>query len=209
MTPSALTLVTAPDQEPVSLEEALAFLRVSNREEATLVQGLITLAREEVEKYTGRALFTQTWRHVQPNWPTGPAEGPPRPANALPTIILDRPPLASITHVKYYAEGAAVLSTLASTAYLVITDYKPGLLVFIDETSLPDLEDRPDAVQITYVAGAAAIESVPAGLRQAMLLVLSHFYENRQFLNIGNIVNELPISLRHLLETYRVGGWVG
>lgn len=57
-------LLAGPAQEPVSLAEARAFLRLDGDAEDALVQTLVTAARLHVEAITARAMIAQTWRLV-------------------------------------------------------------------------------------------------------------------------------------------------
>lgn len=41
---------------------------------------------------------------------------------------------------------------------------------------------------------------VPGGIRAAVLLLVAHLYENREAVNVGNIVNEMPFGVRALLD---------
>ena len=62
-------LLTGPASEPVSLDDAKAFLASIPRDEDALVTSLITAARLHVESITGRALIAQSWRVVLDDWP--------------------------------------------------------------------------------------------------------------------------------------------
>ncbi len=53
-----LSIVTPPEIEPVSLEEAKLYLRVDTGDENELITSLIKAARIMVEKETHRALNT-------------------------------------------------------------------------------------------------------------------------------------------------------
>lgn len=55
-------LVTPPAVEPVTIEDARTFLRISTQSEDTILERLIKTARELVEAETGLALIDQTWR---------------------------------------------------------------------------------------------------------------------------------------------------
>lgn len=44
---------------------------------------------------------------------------------------------------------------------------------------------------------------MPQAIKQAMLLMIGHWYATREAVNIGNIVSELPIGARALLAPYR------
>lgn len=182
-------------EEPVTAEEAMAYLRVDDADEKANIEALITVARGMIEDFTGRALLTQTWKLVLDEWPGD-------------TIELARSPLASVTSVKYYPASGAAQATLSAATYHALTGPTPGQIVLKDEETWPDLAARPDAVEVIFVAGNTSTEAVPAVLRHAVLFAVSHLYENRTPVNIGNIVNELPFSLKHMLESYRVGGWV-
>ena len=200
---SAAVRIIDATSEPVSLSEAQAWLRVDSQDDATEITTLITTARQIVEDFTGRALLTQTWRLVASEWPEG------RFAGVENVVQLPRSPLASVTSVKYDPENGGVQATFASSNYHVVTALTPGAIVLADGASWPDLAVRPDAVEVNFTAGEASAATVPAGLRHAVLLVLAHLYELRSSVNVGNIVNELPFSLRHLLESHRVEGWCG
>jgi uncharacterized phiE125 gp8 family phage protein len=200
---SAAVRITDATSEPVTLAEAQAWLRVDSQDDASEITSLITTARQIVEDFTGQALLTQTWRLVASEWPAETFAGVGN------VIRLPRSPLASVTSVKYYPEGGGAQATFASTNYHVVTVITPGAVVLADGASWPDLAVRPDAVEVNFTAGATTAAEISAGLKHAVLLVLAHLYELRSPVNVGNIVNELPFSLRHLLESHRVEGWVG
>ncbi|UXN73457.1 hypothetical protein N8D56_21730 [Devosia sp. A8/3-2] len=57
-------LLAGPAEEPVSLVEGKAFLKVDDAAEDALIATLIGAARLHVEGVTGRALLAQSWRVV-------------------------------------------------------------------------------------------------------------------------------------------------
>lgn len=188
------TLVNAPATEPVSSTEAKAFLRVTGTDEDTLITTLISTARQIVEKATGRALITQTWRLTMDAFPDSDR------------ISLERWPVATVASLKYYpADGSAQVTWTASGNYLVNAD--SGILSLVNGVSWPSTIRRPDAVQIEFTAGAANAAAVAEELKHSVLLVISHLYENRAAVSMAGAPNEIPYSLRHLLESQRVGGW--
>ena len=187
------TLITPPTQEPISVADAVGFLRSSgSAEESALIAAFISAARETVENFTGRSLLTTGWKVVADGWS----------GNAF---TLDRTPLVSVSAVKYYAEGATTLTTLDTSAYALITTTQPGQVLFMDEP--PALAERPDAVQIDFTAGAASPDLIPPTLIHAVRLLAQNYYDNRAAFAASS-VNEIPLGLRHLLESQRVGGWV-
>src|SRR5690606_34956771 len=62
-------LLAGPAEEPVSLAEARAFLRLDDTAEDGLVQTLIAAARLHIEGTTARAMLHQSWRLVLDAWP--------------------------------------------------------------------------------------------------------------------------------------------
>jgi uncharacterized phiE125 gp8 family phage protein len=85
-----------------------------------------------------------------------------------------RPPLQSITSIKYY-DTAEVEATFSSADYFVDTVSTPGRIV-LKWQSLADPTLR--AVVAVRCGGWTTAASVPARLRQAMLLLIGHWYEN-------------------------------
>jgi uncharacterized phiE125 gp8 family phage protein len=59
------------------------------------------------------------------------------------------------------------------------------------------------AVQVEFVAGYGGPELVPQPVMQAMRLLVGHWYENREAVNVGNIVNAYPMAVSMLLADYR------
>src|SRR5579872_6188209 len=80
-------LLTAPAVEPVSLDEAKAFLRVENTDDDDVIAALAAGARLHVEAQTRRALVTQSWRISADCWPLdGRLAVRPAPLQALDTV---------------------------------------------------------------------------------------------------------------------------
>jgi len=228
----SITSLSAPAIEPVSMDEAFAFCRVDNTDEAVILEGMIAAARETVENFTGRALISQQFVLTVPSWwaayRTGDRSGElltvgtnTQAANNIlawypnarrtdwNVIYLDRSPLLSVDSVKYY-DSSETLVTMDPSLYYVLLKGEPGAMVLKATSSWPDVFDRPDAVQITFTAGHGTVStSVPAVLRSAVLLFVKHLYDNRDAFTIGNgSAIELPWGIKHLLESKRVDGWV-
>jgi hypothetical protein len=44
---------------------------------------------------------------------------------------------------------------------------------------------------------------IPKGLKQAMLLILGHFYNNRESTVMGVTVTEIPLGYKYLISPYK------
>lgn len=179
-----LVQITPPTEEPVSLAEAKAWLRLDAADDDRLVLGLIATARAVVEQLYGRQLVTATWKLTLDRFPGGTsgweqvARGLSGWAGYLPALLLPRPPLQSVSHVKYL-DGAGVEQTLASTAYAVDAIQQPGRLALAYGQSWPVPLEAPGAVRITYVAGHGGAAQVPPDVKTALLMAVARLYERR------------------------------
>ncbi|MBB1493313.1 phage head-tail connector protein [Paracoccus sp. MC1854] len=169
-----LVLVVPPAAQPITLTEVKAQARVTHDDEDLLLQHYIDAATAWLDGPSGilgRCLVTQTWR-AELAAVTGPVQLP------FPDSTIDR---AVFTD----AEGGEL-------AYDVVLHDQPPLLRPSSGAG------RPAA--ITFTAGYGAPAEVPAAIRQAMLLLVTQWYEHRQITGTGNA---LPFAVEALLAPYR------
>jgi uncharacterized phiE125 gp8 family phage protein len=175
----------------VTAAEAKAHLRVDGTDEDTLIASLILTARLHVETALGLALITQSWRLLLDRWP--PEKD----------IELPLQPLQTIDAVRVLpAEGAATVIDPAN--YLADTASAPPRLV---RTGViwPQPGKAANGVEIDFTAGYGALAAdVPAPLRQALLLLVAHWYENREPITVGAPETIVPGPVSDLLGPYRV-----
>lgn len=208
-----LELVTAPSGDVVADSEVYDHLRLDTAGspaapvDATYVRTLRDVAvahLDGAEGVLGRALLTQTWRLHLDQFPEGSWRGWERDLAEV-AIVLPLPPLQSVTSISYVdADGQT--QTLASSQYQVVNRrQRPSFVVeAVNGSGWPGTEDRPQAVTVTFVAGYGAAADVPAPIRQAILLLTAQWYEQRQPIAVGAIVNTLPFAVDALLEPLRV-----
>lgn len=158
------TLVTAPESEPLTLGEAKKHLEIASSETAhdDQLSLLIQAAREQWEHDTDAAVLTQTWSVTLNDWGCD--------------IALPKRPLQSITSVTYYDTGNTQ-QTLATTVYSL--DAARRLVRLKYNQVWPAQADRWDAITVTYVAGYTSAALVPAVVKQAMLLLVGRYFEDR------------------------------
>ena len=102
----SIVLTTPPAQEPVSLADAKAHLRVDVADDDALITRLITGARSELERGLGRALITQSYTYLLDAWPSGFA------------VDLPIAPVQSVDQVRIYALDGA-FAVLPPGGYLL------------------------------------------------------------------------------------------
>jgi len=190
---TAKTIVTAPTIEPVTLNQAKAHLRVTGNDDNDYIESLIQMAREVTEDLTGRAIITQTWKAFYSDWPSDDF------------FKLPLPKLQSVTHVKYKGT-TGTQTTWASAEYIVDTDREPGRVSLDYNESWPSATLYPNLpIEIQFICGyGATAEDVPAALKQAMLLLINHFYQARSPIQYGGTVADVPWTYKQLLYNYRV-----
>lgn len=189
-----LKLITAAITEPVSLAEAKAHLRVTTPNDNTLIGNLIKAARQEVENYTNRALASQTFELIIDNFPKN-------------KIVLPMPPIESIAWIKY-KDCDGIETTMPSADYIFYNS-EPAIIVPDYGISWPSFNPYPvGAVEIRFVAGYKTTGNnasliIPEPIRQALLLIIGHLYENREAVVEGNKI-KIPMGAEYLLYPYRV-----
>jgi uncharacterized phiE125 gp8 family phage protein len=183
-----MTLVTAPASEPVLADMDLKnHLRLDGDEETETLELYIKAARQYVEEGTHRALITQTWRLTLDCWPDD-------------TVIkLPRPPLQSVTDIKYLDEDGTE-STWGSSNYIVDTD--GNRISLAANATWPTGSLYPvGAIRVTFVAGFGSDGSdVPEYLRQAIRLLAGHWYEHRETTLVGGIARDVPFAVKQLIR---------
>lgn len=181
---------TAPAEEPISLAEARAHLRVDHNNDDLLISGLIRAAREAAESLTGRALVTQQWRYTASAWTD--------------QITLSPAPLVSVEEFTYLdADGTR--QTLESSSYQVITDTLQGSVCPAYSASWPSARAEPGSICVKYTAGYGNASAVPQSIKVWMLLVIGTWYGQREGIVTGTIVSEIPRGFwEGLLDPYRI-----
>ncbi len=193
-----LSLVTPPTVEPVSLAEAKAHTNPCGSDDDGLLAGYILAARLHAENYIRGAIITQTWdAKYDHGWPMVWVRDYCRTRIELPLR-----PVQSVTSVSYVDDNGAT-QTLSGSLYTTHLDRPVPCIDRAYNQSWPSVRDVSDAITVRFVAGYLP-EKVPDGIRQAILLLIGHWYANRETVNIGNITSELPFTTQALLDPYRV-----
>ncbi len=187
----SLTMLSAPAVEPISVAEAKEHLRVDGTTEDTLISSLIMTSRLHIEAALSLALITQTWRQTLDRWPkSGQVHIPLRP-------------LQAVTEIRVY-DGNGGSAVMPSADYIVDVAGNPGRVV---PTGVvwPTPGQKAAGIEIAFTAGYGdAADDVPAPIRQALLLLVAHWFEHRDPVEIGTSGVAIPAAVSRLLKPYRL-----
>lgn len=191
----ALTLVTPPGAEPVSLAEAKEHLRITSAREDNLITTYLKAARQYIDGKDGvlnRALITQTWDWTLDAFPKNCGE----------SLRVPLPPLQSVTSIKYLdTQTPPVEQTWASTDYTVDAKTEPAWIAPAIGKVYPSTASVFNAITVRFVAGYGTLATdVPEPMRLAIKAAVAYFSEHR------DEGSEMPGWMWYLLAPYRVPG---
>lgn len=181
------TTTTQTYADALSLADVKAWLKVETTADDDLIGSLRDAALLHCEDQTNRSFLSRAAAIAAPSWqairrlPVGPIEG---------TVAL-----------VYYAENESTTTVLPSTEYTAKT---LGDVLYISYRTAPPVVDpyRYDAVNLTSSKFGTAAATLPDAVRTAALLLIGHWYENRQAVHIGTRIYETPMAVRSLLAPY-------
>lgn len=186
----------------VSLAELKAHLRLEGIDgEDAYLAGLVRVATDYVEQYTGLGLITQTWAQTFAQFP----------GTTYPTFLsLYRRPLQAVVSVDYLdsASSPAAATTLSAAGYTVAgvgADKAPGGSIHLASgAAWPVIISVPEAVTVTYTVGYGDDHNaVPELIRHAIMMAAGTFYAFREDVVMGSTIADLPIASKALLRDWR------
>ena len=184
-------LITTPEILLISVGFAKKHMRVEHSDDDALIARLINVAVNfvDVRGALGKAMITQTWGEwLVPN---------------LSVVYLSLGPVQGVSAIKYFNADNALQTATLSNFHVLGT---PGWTLVSPKTgySWPTTLQRDDAIKIEYVIGYGdAVSDIPETVRYALLMLVSHYYENRENELIGTISKTLPYGFDDLIGMER------
>lgn len=182
-----LRCVTPPEDPPVTLAQAKAWLHIDGEDENALIWGLIAAAAGHLDGPKGvlrRALEPQTWEMT--------LDGFSDP------IRLPLGPVVSVTSIAW-EDVAGATHALASSAWRLRHDARGAFLAPVSSWPSGVL-----SVTVEWVAG----EGCPEPVRHAILMLVAHYYANREAVGAGGAgaaaLVELPLGVAKLIAPWKV-----
>ncbi|MHB8124650.1 MAG: head-tail connector protein [Desulfitobacteriaceae bacterium] len=158
------------------------------------ITALIVAAREYAESFQNRCYITQSWEMSLDSFPSS-------------EIVIPKGSLQTIDSVKYKDSSGTETTLVNNTDYIYSTRGVLGRLTTAYGMSWPSFTAFPlDPVIITFTAGYGSTSaSVPAKVKQAIMLLTSHWFENRTPLTeTGQAPGELAFTISALLWMDRI-----
>ena len=173
--------------EPITLAEAKAQVRmVEDDSEDTFIESLIAPARAYVERYTYYSFVAGTRTAEFSAWGD--------------FLEIARRPIASITSITYSTTNDTADDVELEDFIAPLGRYPFRIYPY---STFPTLIDG-GSITVTYTTGAVATTSEEYLIgKRAMLLLIGHWFENRETAALGVASNEVDFAVRELLDSIR------
>lgn len=148
----------------VTLADAKRYLKVGYSAEDELIKELIEQVTDDIEGFAWRSLLASTYK-VYTNC-------------LLPSVILARGPVDTISSVQYYDENNE-LQTLSSSYYFLAKGV-PDQVCKAKDVTYPTIYRRQDAVIVTYTTSPTPDRKV----KSRVLKGVGYLFENRSNLEM-------------------------
>lgn len=184
-------LSVAPVAFPITVQDAKDHLNITVNDDDGYISDLIAAATEYVEDVCSNRFMAQTWKAYLNDFPVDSF------------LYLPFGKVKSVTSVKY-TDYLNTTTTWAASNYTVDTVSSPGKIDLAYNVSWPEVTLKPvNGVVVEWVTGYTA---VPAKIKQAIKILVAHFYENREAYLIGRdaMVAEAPLAVGALVADYRM-----
>lgn len=190
----ALELITPPTGLPLTIEVVKDHLNIDDSDRDALVTQMIMSAVSFIDGLgvLGKAMMTQTWGQW---YPASPSEA-----------VIRMLPIQSIDAVKYYdTDGVLQTATLADFELQSAGEW--AIVKPVSGASWPPADSREAAIKIEYIAGYGDANDVPDAIKQALLMLVAHWFENRESTTDIRL-ETTPFGFDELISTHR-SGWYG
>lgn len=182
-------VVTAATGNILTSSEVKTHLKVDTTADDTLISALIVACTNSAQEYTNRFFLETTLDMFADEW------------KEISTLL--KSPVTSVDSIKYYDQDD-VEQTLDTSVYAFDMVSMPARIFLKPNQSFPELSERKNAIEVRYKVGESSASDVDQAIKQAVLLTIGNYYENRQAVVTGTIATELPMNAKFLLDQYRV-----
>tara|TARA_R100000278_G_scaffold123252_1_gene112269 strand:+ start:870 stop:1445 length:576 start_codon:yes stop_codon:yes gene_type:complete len=182
-------VVTAATGNILTSNEVKTHLKVDTTADDNLIAALIVACTNSAQEYTNRFFLETTLDMFADEW------------KEISTLL--KSPVTSVDSIKYYDQDDNQ-QTLDTSVYAFDMVSMPARIFLKPNQTFPVLSERKNAIEVRYKVGVSSASDVDQAIKQAVLLTIGNYYENRQAVVTGTIATELPMNAKFLLDQYRV-----
>lgn len=195
---------TAATTAALTLADAKRHLNVSSTADDTYIGDLVTAATDMLEARCNRCFVTQTRKLTMDSFNDSRYVHTDTRRSQARTIFPRRSPVKSVSSITYVATSGTT-TTISSSDYVVSTGDSPARITEGLGATWPVTYGDANDVVVTYVAGHSTVSTgVPGRVKQAIRMLVGHWYRNREAVLQGTISKEIELSLDALLESEQV-----
>lgn len=192
-----ISTVVAPAVLPMASTDAVLLEHLSlsapGQSRLDMIDAFIAAATGYIETYIRQRLITQTVELRLDAFPSG-------------AIALPIGPVQSVEGATYTAPDGTE-ATIEPEDFRLLKSGVPNCLAPVYGATWPIARDEQDSVKVQMVVGfGSAGADVPASIMQALRLLVAHMFDNREAVNVGNIVTEMPFGVAMMLAPHRL--WI-
>lgn len=169
------------------MTEAKAHLRVPHADDDAYISTLIIAARRQIEARTGLRLITQGWSLFKDCWPNGPM------------LSLELSPVSAITDILTYGESGTP-ATYDPAHYYLDAVMKPARAVLRLDRAPPQASRAVNGIEVRFTAGFGAAAAVPQELKQAILMLVAHWFDHRGDAEAAL----LPLTVADIIRQHKI-----
>lgn len=182
-------VVTAATGNILTSNEVKTHLKVDTTADDNLIAALIVACTNSAQEYTNRFFLETTLDMFADEW------------KEISTLL--KSPVTSVDSIKYFDQDDNQ-QTLDTSVYAFDMVSMPARIFLKPNQTFPELSERKNAIEVRYKVGVSSASDVDQAIKQAVLLTIGNYYENRQAVVTGTIATELPMNAKFLLDQYRV-----
>jgi uncharacterized phiE125 gp8 family phage protein len=190
--------ISAPAAEPVTVAEAKLHSRIDGNTDDAVITSQLLAAREYIEALIKGPLMQRSYRLRLDRFPSGN------------TLMVPGFPVVSVTAIRYI-DGAGTQQTMSNALYALNADQSPCRIALNRSANAwPTVYNMEGvwSVEVEYIAGYTNAAAVPQALKQAMLLVFGHWFDNARETASPENLREVPHAVDTLCKTFVRTRWV-
>lgn len=174
----------------VSLAEAKEHLRISHGDDDAYITNIIQAAQLTAEYQCNVDFTVCSWRFTCDLW---------QQTISIPYSQVDR-----VTRIEYYNDASpSVLTVLPLTEWYLDKGSTPARITMNDPYDYPSLRNGTGNIIISFNTQDIDVTFNQVA-KQAVLIMLTDMYENRQSVIVGRIASTIPRTAQFLLDTIKV-----